>query len=68
LRAKAGRAIIIFSASWLGFTCYLAERFFAYDFSSENGGLYAIDDSGVFSAGTYLRTGGGIPGVVNDLL
>jgi hypothetical protein len=32
------------------------------------GGWYAIDDTGVFSAGTHLRTGGGIPGVVNDLL
>jgi hypothetical protein len=37
-------------------------------FSSEKGSLYAIDDSGVFSAGTHLRTGGGIPGVANDLL
>jgi hypothetical protein len=37
-------------------------------FSSEKGSSDAIDDSGVFSAGTHLRTGGGIPGVVNDLL
>jgi hypothetical protein len=30
--------------------------------------LYAIYYSGAFCAGTHLRTGGGIPGVVNDLL
>jgi hypothetical protein len=62
LRAKAGRAIIIFSAFLPGKTCYLTERFFAY------GSLYAIYYSGAFCAGTHLRTGGGIPGVVNDLL
>jgi hypothetical protein len=58
--------MIIFSASLPGLRSYLTERSFAYglfrDFS------YAIRYSGAFCSGTHCETGGGLRGVVNDLL
>jgi hypothetical protein len=68
LHAKAGRAIIIFSASLPGVGLCLTERLFAYD-------LVGLQDFvcdlviPVHSAPAHTyEMGGGLRGVVNDLL
>jgi hypothetical protein len=59
--------MIIFSASLPGTGCYLTERFFAYGFI-EMAVTYAIYYSGASAPAHTCETGGGLRGVVNDLL